>query len=125
MVYAQQYAGYAQQFAQYAQFCAQQGAVQEARKQHEAKVTELHRETQAKIAAAEKLKGKKGKRARAAVAEAERLKGSKPLMITPYRHNWYFYNILRIINRKRRWGLLRREPARVRPSSCNIYILRK
>jgi len=79
MVYAQQFSAYAQQFALYAQYCAQQGAIDQAKKQQEAAAASREEEFQK----AHRKALKKGR----PLPEKPGTQG-KPLMITPYRHNW-------------------------------------
>lgn len=89
MLYAQQYAAYAQQFAIYAQYCAQQGAMEDAKKQHETLKAEWDKK---KETAMEQMKQtKKGRKLLEKVEKQQKANPpgqAKPIMITPYRHNW-------------------------------------
>ncbi|CAD7961622.1 unnamed protein product [Amoebophrya sp. A25] len=80
MLYAQQYGAYSQQFALYAQYCAQQGAVDAAKREFELRKKREEEE----LKRVQKRAAKKGK----PIPKDPKENAQKPIMITPYRHNW-------------------------------------
>ncbi|CAD7949056.1 unnamed protein product [Amoebophrya sp. A120] len=110
MLYAQQYGAYSQQFAIFAQYCAQQGAVTAAKAQYE----EAKKRQQEELKKVQKKAAKKGK------PIPPDPTAPKPMMITPYRHNWLLSG-----NSQAQpttwWEHLKQEAGRLfDPRSCSI-----
>jgi len=111
MLYAQQYGAYSQQFALYAQYCAQQGAVQAAKAEFE----QAKKKQQEQLKKMQKKAAKKGKPIPPDPSQP------KPMMITPYRHNWLLSGNSETTGETSWWEHLAREATRLfDPRSCSI-----